>query len=111
MTGIEMIAAERQRQVEVEGWTAEHDAQHDRNELVDAAICYLYAAEATQHSPNNVTFKGGYRVGEGVPNDWPWAPQWWKPSDDPVRNLVKAGALLAAELDRMTAERAAKTTP
>ena len=33
--------------------------------------------------------------------DWPWAKKWWKPSDDPVRNLVKAGALIAAEIDRL----------
>jgi hypothetical protein len=32
---------------------------------------------------------------------WPWHPDWWKPSRDPVQNLVKAGALIAAEIDRL----------
>lgn len=32
---------------------------------------------------------------------WPWDENWWKPSLDPIRNLVKAGALLAAEIDRL----------
>lgn len=36
-----------------------------------------------------------------LPMDWPWADDWWNPSDDPVRNLVKAGALIAAEIDRI----------
>jgi hypothetical protein len=33
--------------------------------------------------------------------DWPWSKKWWKPSSDPIRNLVKAGALIAAEIDRL----------
>jgi hypothetical protein len=39
----------------------------------------------------------------GIPRPWPpsWSYNWWKPSDDPIRNLVKAGALIAAEIDRL----------
>jgi hypothetical protein len=33
--------------------------------------------------------------------DWPWNDDDWKPSPDPIRNLVKAGALIAAEIDRL----------
>lgn len=102
MTGAEMIAAERRRQIESEGWTAQHDdTEHAGGGLLEAAVCYAGAAEATYYNPQCVTFKGGWRVGEGVPSDWPWAPEWWKPSDDPIRNLVKAGALIAAEIDRL----------
>ncbi len=32
---------------------------------------------------------------------WPWEMAWLKISEDPVRNLVKAGALIAAEIDRL----------
>ncbi|HEY3363906.1 MAG TPA: hypothetical protein VGK74_02485 [Symbiobacteriaceae bacterium] len=103
--GVELIAAERQRQIEVEGWTAKHDAQHKREELVEAAICYAYAAEATQYGPNCVTFSDGYRAGEGVPRLWPWDDPYWKPSTDAIRNLVKAGALIAAEIDRLMAQK------
>lgn len=89
-TGIELIAKERQRQIEVEGWTAEHDKDHDAEELLDAAICYAKAGsegEDVDKIPQH--------------NRWPWDREWWKPSEDRVRNLTKAGALIAAEIDRL----------
>jgi hypothetical protein len=84
-TGIELIAEERQRQIDVEGWTSEHDDKHEAKELVWAAMCYgLY---------DGVHW-------EGVPPPfWPWDSGWWKPSKDAIRNLTKAGALVAAQLD------------
>lgn len=36
------------------------------------------------------------------PPGWPWA-WWWKPSTE-IRDLVKAGALIAAEIDRLQRE-------
>ncbi len=83
-TGTELIAAERERQITAEGWTPEHDDSHVLKELVYAAICYASKAAGKPFAS----------VG------WPW-PSWWKPSRDPVRNLVKAGALIAAEIDRL----------
>jgi hypothetical protein len=42
---------------------------------------------------------------------WPWEqPDWWKPSDNPIRNLEKAGALIAAEIDRLI-RKGAKSSP
>lgn len=35
-TGIEAIAAERQRQIEKEGWTPEHDDTHGAGEMAEA---------------------------------------------------------------------------
>ncbi|MGH3703011.1 MAG: hypothetical protein ACRDT9_00140 [Agromyces sp.] len=32
---------------------------------------------------------------------WPWADEFWKPTGDPVRDLTKAGALIAAALDSL----------
>lgn len=93
-TGIELIAAERERQITAEGWSAEHDDVHDTGELLDAGVCY---AEAVQ--TNDKT----------LPIDWPWVAEWWKPTDDPVRNLVKAGALIAAEIDRLSRMNAEST--
>jgi hypothetical protein len=88
-SGIELIAEERERQVSVEGWTPEHDDEHDTNELTDAAICYaLFASE-------------GLRSHQELTRRWPWEPEWWKPAPNAVRNLVKAGALIAAEIDRL----------
>lgn len=91
MNGADMIALERQRQISVEGWTPGHDAEHRTHELTDAARSYISAAV----SPGLATL--------GPPMYWPWDRSWWKPSDDPIRNLVKAGALIAAEIDRLQA--------
>jgi hypothetical protein len=90
MNGAELIAAERQRQVAMEGWTDEHDDSHPSAELSRAALCY------TDEAARQVT---DYRVGPRP--SWPWDIRWWKPADDPIRNLVKAGALIAAEIDRL----------
>lgn len=87
MTGSELIAQERKRQITVEGWTPEHDDQHDRGELVRASVCYALDAHWAR---------------DGVPPDWPWDSKWWKPTpDDRVHELIKAGALIAAEIDRL----------
>lgn len=86
MSGAELIAAERQRQLGAEGWTPEHDNGHGDGDLIVAAACYIEHVE-------------GFDSGR-VLATWPWHPSWWKPSDDPIRDLVKAGALIAAEIDR-----------
>lgn len=85
------VLAERQRQITAEGWTPEHDDKHDRGELANAAACYAI----------------GSRLGFGmswkeeiIERFWPWAFAWWKPST-PRRNLVKAAALILAEIDRL----------
>lgn len=39
-----MIAAERRRQVDAEGWTPEHDDEHEICELAMAAVAYSVAA-------------------------------------------------------------------
>lgn len=61
MTGIELIAKERQRQIEQEGWTAEHDSQHTAGELLQCA-CYYFpgqvgyqVAETPQTQPTTTT--------------------------------------------------------
>ncbi len=35
-----------------------------------------------------------------APMYWPWATSWWKPTTK-RRNLVKAGALILAEIERL----------
>ncbi|MGH2869746.1 MAG: hypothetical protein ACRDNK_19535 [Solirubrobacteraceae bacterium] len=96
--GAQRIAQERWRQREREGFSAEHDTEHDQGELMDAALCYIGAA-ATSTAPNA---RFALAPVKDPPADWPWAEEWWKPTwSDPVRNLVKAGALIAAEIDRL----------
>lgn len=96
-TGAAMIAAERSRQIDAEGWTPEHDQGHRRGELTRAAIAY--ATNALRQD------------GNADACGWPWLDEYgrptgegcgWKPRD-PLRDLVRAGALIAAELDRLLA--------
>src|SRR5687768_7613607 len=88
--GANLIAKERQRQMEQEGWPPEHDDQHKREELVSAAIAYLMADE-TDFSDNLYTAAYAF---------WPWSSEFWKPKDR-LSNLIRAGALIAAEIDRL----------
>lgn len=86
------ILAERRRQIEAEGWSEEHDDQHTEAELAMAASCYAAFAAA----PGNDTGKG-----DGIPpTGWPWEWSWWKPKDR-RRDLVRAGALIIAEIERL----------
>jgi len=86
MTGIELIAAERKRQIEEEGFTAEYDDCWDQGQMVRAAMCYCM-------EPGDK---------DEMPDEWPWPPVWWKPSpDNRIHELKKAGALIAAEIDRL----------
>lgn len=94
------VLAERRRQIEKEGWTPEHDDSHFRCEMAQAAACYAVAA-----SPVSIEREW---VSPDTPKDWPWHSSWWKPGFY-RRNLVKAGALIIAEIerwDRLEAKRA-----
>ena len=95
------IAAERQRQVEVEGWTTEHDDEHCYGELAKAAACYA-AGQIVFAVSRDDWKEGGYRA------VWPWDRLWWKPRT-PRYDLVRAGALILAEIDRL--DRAATPAP
>lgn len=93
--GVELIRIERFRQMLEEGWSPEHDDRHRKYEMTLAAMSYA----AVVASPDEWAAENGT---EPQPlHDWPWAKKWWKPCDDPVRNLVKAGALICAEIDRL----------
>ena len=97
--GIELIAEERQRQIEVEGWTKEHDAEHTNGSLALAAVCYAIPSESRHYSYCPLRK-------ERVPDFWPWDKEWWKPCpEDRIMELVKAGALIAAEIDRLQAQK------
>jgi hypothetical protein len=90
VTGVSLIAAERMRQIAVEGFTIEHDAQHDPKALPWAAWCYadLASAGTTYTDPSK------------PPTMWPRAPELWKPDKSPIRMFTIGGALFAAEIDR-----------
>lgn len=85
------------------------DDEYEEGQLTLAAIGY--AVEAIP-SGKPIETVGGELMEKYVGNDsrlptwWPWDESWWRPSDDPIRNLEKAGALIAAEIDRL--QRAAR---
>lgn len=103
--GVNAIAAERLRQLESEGWWPEHDDKWKNGELIQAAATYVFA--------------GALKEMRDDPYDcgWPWDIEWFKPFKekepensyedrdsyevDRIRCLEKAGALIAAEIDRL----------
>ncbi len=100
MSAIDDIAAERRRQIEIEGWTPEHDDDHADGALARAAACYAVGDRQERFQT---------RLGQPVMvrTLWPWQIEWWKPTDR-RRDLVKAGALIVAEIERL--DRAPKST-
>ncbi len=82
------VIAERRRQVDVEGWTAEHDDEHPTGTLGLAAAAYVLDA-CGKHSQRDL-----------VQQVWPFDQEWWKPKD-PRRDLIRAAALIIAEIERL----------
>lgn len=117
MPGIFMLAAwvdviaERQRQVSAEGWTPAHDDEHDEGELSYAAAGYaVSASDAIQavkcefDGPGQPTIDDPVSICHGTP----WPAGWEFRAAPPRRMLVKAAALLLAEIERI--DRAAQVS-
>lgn len=96
---IDEIAAERRRQIEVEGWTTKHDDNHRDGELPLAASAYCRHAALFEATSPDVSLA----VYQAAPPPWwpaNWSRKWWKPKD-PHRDLVRAAALIVAEIERL----------
>ncbi|MBO8135539.1 hypothetical protein [Dickeya fangzhongdai] len=87
------VIAERQHQITAEGWTPEHDDEHVGFEMSFAAATYiLHIAQSY----------GGQPYKHITPSEiWPWDLKWLKFAPGPRRSLVKAAALILAEIDRL----------
>lgn len=83
MTGVELIARERARQKVKFG--IDNDKGYKEPELVYAACAYSSAFD--DECP--------------VPPCYPWPIKTWNPGNR-IKNLTKAGALIAAEIDRIS---------
>ena len=107
-TGIELIAKERQRQIVVEGYTSQHDSQHNVNEFISAACTYAAAADLYLWSDSFDSTSSWHKTNEPfywneIKRRWPWGKEYFKPTNT-LRDLVKAGALIAAAIDRLQME-------
>lgn len=93
--GLMDVAIERYRQINDEGWTAEHDRLHESNALAAAGAVYaLWPYLCRNFSPE-------YAV-TSVEIFWPFEPEWFKPKTR-RQDFVRAAALIIAEIDRMDA--------
>lgn len=104
MKNLELIRDERLRQINEEGWSEKHDAAHTNDEIARAASCYA--------SPEEIFIERNVEVDEDctrgivfVPKyfeAWPWDKEWDKRHlHDRKKQLIIAGALIVAELDRL----------
>lgn len=118
-TGIELIAEERQRQIEVEGYDKKHDSGHTDMELAGAAACYISGAinkdypkfsrfqvhkQAESHCMVNSDDRGDRRLRKaGWYDGWPWGEDDWfddkRDKHDKINLLKIAGAFIAAQID------------
>jgi hypothetical protein len=91
------VLAERRRQIEVEGWSPEHDDRdHRPGDLARAGACYGIHAGVIKDA--------------SIPVYWEWAPDWWKPAGF-RRDLVKACALTIAEGEKFDRNKKPARTP
>jgi hypothetical protein len=114
MTGIELIAKERQRQIDVEKWDEKHDQTSAGDmQLIGAAGCYISNALNKYFRPTIID-KTRFQIRSndefGYPTEqyvdaWPWDYEYDKREKHNIeRSLVIAGALIAAQLDRLQSE-------
>lgn len=101
MNGAQLIAKERERQQRGEGYDWRHDDNHDHGEIALAAAVYALPVEYRKYEiwvsklwrllwPHGWPFKGAVDIQSTT-----------QPLDSRIRELVKAGALVAAEIDRL----------
>lgn len=106
MTGAERIAAERERQISEEGYSAGHDDCHGGDDIAMAAACYA--------APEPIFVRRDFAAGTTYRDPWPWEDRLDKrpyngnvliletaTTAQRIRILEKAGALIAAEIDRL----------
>lgn len=101
--GSALIARERIRQITDEDYQPEHDIGRGA-QLANAAVSYAaFAAVTIDHYPGNpeAARAAGAHL---IPPMWPWSSIYWKPTGEPEKDLIKAGALIAAALDALRAE-------
>lgn len=100
LNGVQRIEKERQRQIEREGFDASNDKKSSPADFMKAAVSYINSAYISLNGSSLEKRK------ESMQECWPetWDKDFCKPSEDIKRDLVKAGALIAAAIDRILNE-------
>ena len=100
------IAAERERQVEAEGFDTTHDdgpEDHGNGQLGQAAACYAAPYPVFTASVDEYV---GRVKGYSFDDAWPWDRRWDKRRQHPrLRQLEIAAALCIAEIERLERKR------
>lgn len=108
-TGIELIAEERERQIEVKKYDAEHDGLETAFQLSTAAGLFIANAQ-NQYFKDHTHYDGRGNVARFQLREdetrkwsevWPWDDHDGRKDSDVLTSLIKAGALIAAEIDRL----------
>lgn len=97
------VLTERRRQIEAEGWTPEHDDEHVNDEIA-ALACFYAMPPGAREWDGPDTYAS--TLGDAMLPDG-----WHAKTGDRRRELVKAGALILAEIERLDRAEAAKTQP
>jgi len=115
-TGVDLIAEERQRQINEEGFDASHDSQYGMDELALAAVAF--AAPCRMYTLPQTTEKGFEFLDPFQLTHWDEKWDYRKKLEEAIagltgmdrarakrefraRVLTVAGALIAAEIDRL----------
>lgn len=97
---IREVTLERRRQIEALHYDTTHDDRHPGGELVRAAICYASVSAMVAAFRNGEARAADDTSKIAVPINWPFEPTYWRPRTM-RRNLIKAAALIIAEIERI----------
>ena len=87
LSAVADVLAERRRGADYYGWTPAKNDAFRVGELAAAAACYCHPEPCMDDT-------------KGVPFSWPWHRKMWQPTDR-RSDLVKAAALILAEIERL----------
>lgn len=101
-TGVTLIAEERKRQMDVHGYDSKHDSQYQDGSIADMAAIYACSHRNTEIDGRLTIRSAIWGAMPTYPFDWVRSDRdWFTDQPDRITELVKAGALIAAEIDRL----------
>lgn len=108
--GARDVLRERHRQIYGERWSPEHDDQYTQGELARAAGCYAFVGAVPDNGRHEDLWSLAAGWAVAVRAFWPWKAAWLKPTSS-RRDLIKAAALILAEIERIDRAAVKAATP